>query len=169
MLSLRLFALILVTLLCREVAWSRADTLHVQSWIAMLGCCLGFGLFAKCVALRSVQQQNRQQRMLPEVLWLGIAAAWEANRKSLEYGWVMLLPAVLLLSGWGPCLMTWEDAGYPHSCALLLWFLPSLLALLFLEVTATQVEVYLQGLGNLDLQMRRLLRPPRLAVLQSSC
>lgn len=142
MLSLRLFLLILITLLCREVSWPGASGSLIRTWTATLGVCLGFGLLAKCFALNSLRFSNQPDFSEPLVdEWKNLLAErWSLHRDRLEAAWATCLPVTLLLSGWASSVQTWQIQGLPQCCSILLWFLPSLCAISFLEFTSAQVD-----------------------------
>jgi Zn-dependent protease with chaperone function len=105
--------------------------------LVTLGACISFALLARMVCNRILTTNN------------GSCAAlfqhWQRARQFLEFSWVVGLPGTLLMSGWGPWISLMESRGVPQSALLVLWFLPSLLALLLLEITASQVDVYIES------------------------
>ncbi len=136
MLSLRLFLMILCTFLCREVCWPLDRLNAAKPLFCMALICLSFGILARisCIILQRNQLSNGE-----------LYAGWQSSVRRLEWWWAAGLPLILLISDWGPWLKVLEARSLPQSILLVLWFLPTLAALLLLEVTTAQLEVYLDS------------------------
>lgn len=154
MISFRLFALILVTLVCREVAQAATPNALGTALLATGGLTLGFGLLHKTLSLSILMRcigptpVSGSTALSASTLSDSFYAAHESQalhsasrlRSILESLWVAALPATLLLTGWGSWLKTFDAGGAMHTLTLLGWFLPSLSLLLLLELTAAQFE-----------------------------
>ncbi len=141
MVSLRLFTIILATLVCRELAQSPPWMVWHSSVLAMLGMTLGFGVLFRAFALAAL-------RIEPSIVHGGeIRQATyrelQRKRKLVEVGWCLLLPATLLATGWGSWLSALEQAGLAHAFTLLGYFVPTLAFLTLLEITAAQFDAIL--------------------------
>lgn len=147
MLTLRLFLLIIVTLLCREMTWtaSSADA-FVPTWLA-LSVCLGFGVLAKMYCWRLLRSRPESTFDAQQIAAMCDAWAqrWAVRRHWLEWLWVVALPLTLLGSQWGPWLAVLEQQAMPQSMLLVLWFMPSFFALLSLEFTSAQFDVFVES------------------------
>jgi Zn-dependent protease with chaperone function len=141
MLSMQQFLLILVSLICREVSWWGSPGVNVQPLLSAGAYCLGFGLLAKLICLRHLRRAILEDT---RAAYCNAADHWHEDRQKIESVWVMGLPAVLLLTGWGPWIAHLEQQGFPQSLAIILWFVPSLAHLFALEVIASQFEIYLR-------------------------
>ncbi len=137
MVSLRLISLVFVTLGCREL--TKGDALggshsgSLTSSLAALGVALGFGLLFRAAALRVLVRRGTDYGR----------DCWEYSqraRERIELAWLATLPAALLVTGWGASLHILETQGLPQAVALVGWFLPSLLLIVLLELTAAQLE-----------------------------
>ncbi len=138
MVSLRCFALILTTLLCRELADPAAEGLGRSASLAMLGVTLGFGVLFRAYALAALSAFPT----LPTEM-LAAGRGLQRKRQWIEVLWCLLLPATLLATGWGSWLNALEQAGVAQSFALLGYFLPSLAFVALLELTAAQFDALL--------------------------
>lgn len=138
MVSLRCFAIILTTLLCRELADPGAEGIGRSAIVAMLGVTLGFGVLFRACALATLSAFPT----LPTEM-LAAGRGLHRKRQWIEVLWCLLLPATLLASGWGSWLNALEQAGVAQSFALLGYFLPSLAFVALLELTAAQFDALL--------------------------
>ncbi len=146
MLTLRLFLVILVTLLCREICWQSES--HIASTQAVLGIAavsITFGVIAKVRCVLNLRkfgafvedwQHGSQDHAFDR---------WQSIRQSLETSWLMCLPFSLILSNWGPWIKQLDELGILQSASLILWFAPSLVALIMLELTTSQMELYIEN------------------------
>ena len=154
MVSIRVFSMILATLLCRELMWDGGATTIVQSAVAILGYWLIFGAVSKFAALY-VAVPNAE-------VWLDEQPhpleRFSTYRRLIEVVWVMLLPVAFLITAWGPTLKSAESVGMFPSVSLVLWFLPTLLLLLALEWNHVQLEIYLESLA--PAADPRIISPP---------
>ncbi len=141
MLTLTQFLLILITLICREFSWSVNSELSLQPLIAILAYCLGFGLLAKLICINNLKTHARSG--LTDSLERTLDR-WQVKRQWIESVWVMCLPVALFLTNWGPWISQLELLGFPESLSIMLWFAPSLVHLVLLEVTASQLEVFVR-------------------------
>ncbi len=141
MVSLRLISLVFVTLGCRELAKGDSQSLleslpqdmSLMSSLAALGVALGFGLLFRAAALRMLVRSGTGYGQI----------CWEQShraRQRIELAWLATLPAALLATGWGESLHAFEAQGLPQAVALMGWFLPSLLLIVLLELTAAQLD-----------------------------
>ncbi len=143
MLTLRLFLIILVTLLCREICWQSENPIRTaQALLGMLALSFAFGALAKVLCILNLQRfgafiENWQHGTQDHSL-----ERWYALRQSLETFWVLCLPATLMLTNWGPWIKQLDELGLLQSVSLVLWFAPSLAALVILELTTSQMEVF---------------------------
>ena len=145
MLTVRLFLVILVTLLCREICWQGESPIgSFQAWLNIIAVCIAFGTVAKVLCIHNlrksgafdVEWQPYWQRVTNE--------RWHIVRQSLESFWILCLPATLMLTNWGPWIKQLDELGMLQSVSLILWFAPSLAALVILELTTSQMEVHVQ-------------------------
>ena len=135
MISLRLFPLILTTLVCREIAGNTPNTMLMAAMLATAGITLGMGLLFKASALTLLMTTPADEPNF------GVRdERLQRIRSGLEAAWVMLLPAALLLTGWGAWLNSLEQSHLPQFIAMLGWFLPSLCLILLIELTAAQFD-----------------------------
>ena len=146
MLTLRLFLVILVTLLCREICWRSAASVETLSvWLNIIAVCIGYGTIAKVLCILTLRKTGGFDEHWQQYWQRGTHDRWSSVRQSLESFWVLCLPATLMLTNWGPWIKQLEELGMLQSVSLVLWFAPSLAALVILELTTSQMEVYVQG------------------------
>ncbi len=150
MVSLRIFLLILLTLLCREVAVNWADGEHQAYWSVGRAAVavLAFGLLHKSLIL-GLLARNQVTLEAPS-FWkkrsdsgVSDAELYQSAskiREIVEYLWVGSLPAVLLLTGWASWLTSMEEMGASKTLLVIAWFAPSMLFIVFLEWTGAQLE-----------------------------
>lgn len=132
MVSFRLFLILLVTLISRECAGHAPVHSLCDSLLAVLGVALGFGLLGKFSALNLVKTRcDTEIEMLDR---------FSARRKLLESLWVMLLPWMLILTGWAQWSNFLADQGAPQIIVLLSLFFPSLLMIVLMEMSAAQLD-----------------------------
>ncbi len=138
MVSLRWLAIVMVSLLCREIAGCEPSLPWAVAWSSALGLSLGFGLLVKSFALASLRQDltSSVQRGL-------VAQSFQQRRRLAEVLWCFFLPAALLASGWATWFNRLEQDGLPRTLAVLGCFLPSLFLVLLVEVTAAQLDAIL--------------------------
>lgn len=139
MVSLRCFAIILTTFLCRELADPGAEGIGRSAIVAMLGVTLGFGVLFRAYALAALSAFPT----LPTEM-LAAGRGLQRKRQWIEVLWCLLLPATLLATGWGGWLNAHEQAGVAQSFGLLGYFLPSLAFVALLDLTAAQFDALLQ-------------------------
>lgn len=132
MVSFRLFLILLVTLISRECAGHAPEGSLGDSLLAVLGVALGFGLLGKFSALQLVNTRSNTQ--------LETLEKFSARRKLIESLWVMLLPWMLILTGWAQWSNCLADLGTPQTLVLLSLFLPSLLMIALIEMSAAQLD-----------------------------
>ena len=145
MLTLRLFLVILVTLLCREICWqSEIPVEAIEAFLKVITACVAYGAVSKVLCILNLRnfgafnddgQHGWQDHSLDR---------WHSLRETLETFWVLCLPATLMLTNWGPWIKQMDELGILQSVSLVLWFAPSLAALVILELTASQMEVFIE-------------------------
>lgn len=135
MISLRQFMLVVVTLVCREFFDVVPSAAFGTSLLQILGLCLGFGLLLKMRALSILTYCNVGARCHDRFL---------AARRVVEYVWVVSLPLTLGLTEWVAWMGLLEESGCPASLSILCCFLPSLLFIAFVELTAAQTDDILE-------------------------
>jgi len=146
MLTLRLFLVILVTLLCREICW-QSET-HIEWMRALLGVLavsVSFGAVAKVLCILNLRKFGACIECLQYGSQDQSFDRWQSVRQSLETFWVLCLPATLMLTNWGPWIKQLDELGMLQSISLVLWFVPSLTALIILELTTSQMEVFIEN------------------------
>lgn len=146
MTSLRIFLLILVTLLCREFETGLPATSQLNALIAVAAAVLGAGLLFKAWTLSILVKASRRTHLYGTES----AQRCERARNSVESVWLALLPAVLLATDWGRWLQLLESSGFPISLSLVCWFGPSVFVLLLLDLTAAQADEILSGKRDCD-------------------
>ena len=145
MLTLRLFLVILVTLLCREICWQSETHIEaVQTLIGIFAVCVAYGAVAKVFCVWNLRRFGFFADELQHGGHDHSIHRWHAIRQSLESLWILGLPATLMLTGWGPWIKQLDDLGMLQSVSIILWFAPSLAALVILELTTSQMEVFMQ-------------------------
>lgn len=145
MLTLRLFLIILVTLLCREVCWqSEAPIEPLEACLSIMAICIGYAALAKVLCVLGLRKVGAFDDYWPSFGSDLAIERWHRTRQTLETVWLLSLPVTLMWASWGPWVKQLDQAGALQSVTILLWFLPSLLALVALELTTSQMEVYLQ-------------------------
>ncbi len=170
MLTLRLFLVILVTLLSREICWqSETPVESIQALLGIIAASVAFGSVAKLLCILNLRkfgafidgwQHGWQDHSLDR---------WQSVRQSLESFWVMGLPATLMLTGWGPWIKQLDELGMLQSISIILWFAPSLAALVILELTTSQMEVFLEDRKSQGVeQMQFVVTPKYLGVERRS-
>ena len=143
MISARLFILFLITLLCREIAIGEAETLPLVA-ISTLGITLGFGLLVKACALTALSRTiHHSASAETSVIIARISESFTRYRNWAELAWLGCLPLALLATGWLSALNGFEEKGMPQALTLALAFLPSLLFVMLVELTATQLDAYI--------------------------
>lgn len=143
MISLRLFVLILVTLVCRETTTPVPTREFYEAIIAAAGISLGFGLGFKALILASLLKWQ----IPPAADMQGIATATngieeyhDRIRSGVSWVWIAILPVTFLTTGLGHWIATIPDQSGMQLIALTCWFAPSILVLLMMELTSAQFE-----------------------------
>ncbi len=145
MLTLRLFLVILVTLLCREICCPSVTQVEpLKAWLSMIAICIAYGAIAKVLCILNLHKFGAFDDYWPTFGSDHTDERWRSIRQSLETIWVLSLPATLMLASWGPWIKQLDEAGVLQSVTIVMWFMPSLAALVILELTTSQMEVYLQ-------------------------
>jgi Zn-dependent protease with chaperone function len=162
MLTLRLFLVILVTLLCREVCWhSEAQIESMRALLGVIAACFAFGAVAKVLCVLNLRkfggfidewQHGWQDHSLDR---------WHSMRQSLETFWVLCLPVTLMLTSWGPWIKQLDELGMLQSVSLVLWFAPSLAALVILELTTSQMEVFIEDSKSRGIEQMQFVVTPK--------
>jgi Zn-dependent protease with chaperone function len=134
MVSLRVFATILITLICQQIASDQPAIEWWNSVFATLGMSLGFGLLVKSFALSALNPSNDAANLHKRF------ERFQKSRKASEILWCLFLPAVMLGTGWANWLNAFQRDGLPHAIATLGCFLPAFIFILLVEVTAAQVD-----------------------------
>jgi Zn-dependent protease with chaperone function len=162
MLTLRLFLILLVTLLCREICWESTATIEaMQALLSVSAACLGFGAIAKSVCIFNLRKFGAFADGW-QYGWHGHSLdRWNSRRQSLETLWVLCLPATLMLTCWGPWIKQLDALGLMQSVSVVLWFIPSLAALVILELTTSQMEVYIQDRKSSALEQFQFVVTPK--------
>ena len=151
MISLRLLLLVLLTLGCRE--WAAADRQAdgLRSAVAALGVVLGWALLHKMAVLRILSSFDARACPRDASSLAGrLRQRCSQVRSRLEVGWLLVLPLAVVATGWGPSLNSWEQSGLPQAVALVGWFLPSLMLVAGLELTAAQCDGLLDEVTSGD-------------------
>lgn len=162
MLTLRLFLVILVTLMCREICWqSETDIDGMQALLGLLAVCLAFGAVAKVLCILNLQKFGAFVTDWQLGAHDFSLDRWHSLRQSLETFWVLCLPATLLLTNWGPWIKQLDELGMLQSISLVLWFAPSLAALVILELTTSQMEVFIENCKARSLEQMRFVVTPQ--------
>lgn len=86
---------------------------------------------------------------------------WQSVRQSLESFWVLCLPATLMMTNWGPWIKQLDELGLLQSVSLVLWFAPSLAALVILELTTSQMEVFIENYKSRTLEQMQFVVTPK--------
>jgi len=145
MLTLRLFLVILVTLLCREVCWRSGTQIEpMEACLSIIAICIAYGAIAKVLCILNLRKFGAFDDYWSPFGSDHTVERWQSIRQSLETFWVLCLPATLMLASWGPWIKQLDETGVLQSVTIVLWFVPSLAALVILELTTSQMEVYLQ-------------------------
>ncbi len=146
MLTVRLFLVILVTLLSREICWCGEIAIGpFQAWLNIIAVCIAFGAAAKVLCIHVLRKSGAFDDQWQAYWMRGTNERWSIVRQSLESFWVLCLPATLLLTNWGPWIKQLDELGMLQSVSLVLWFVPSLAVLVILELTTSQMEVFVQN------------------------
>ncbi len=141
MVSLRLFLLVLVTLVCREVAGSEPERVWLSSLIAIAGISVGFGLLTKASAVSVLRSSGLGSTGTASELKIDATEArFSRARRVIETVWVVILPVSLVGTGWGTWLNALEPLGLPKVAVFVCWFLPSVVFLALIEMTAAQFD-----------------------------
>ena len=161
MLTLRLFLVILVTLMSREICWQSETRIEwMQAVLGIMAVAIAFGALAKVLCILNLQKFGSfvaDWRGSPDPSF----DRWHATRQSLESFWVLCLPATLMLTNWGPWIKQLDELGMLQSVSLVLWFAPSLVALVILELTTSQMEVYVENCKARSLEQMRFVVTPQ--------
>ena len=148
MISLRLFLVLLLTLVCREFAGADPHIELTKSALAVGGVCLGFGLLAKSwalAALNRITQDRITHERIPEgelsllrqENWL---RRYSVARRRVEWLWACCLPITLIATGWAAWTNALAAAGSSQLLMLVMLFLPTSLVIALLELTSAQLE-----------------------------
>lgn len=136
MISLRYFVLILFILCGRELAGPSPAVDPGKSLLALLGVTLGFALLTKIVAYRAV----RRSRPASAHGLLLARETFETQRLFIERCWCVLLPLMLLGTGWFSWTHYLQEQGWPQTLVLLTCFVPAISFLVLVEMTAAQLD-----------------------------
>ncbi|MEZ6136137.1 MAG: M48 family metalloprotease [Pirellulaceae bacterium] len=120
--------MILLTLVCREIAGNQPHLPWRTSLLATIGISLGLGLLVKTHMISALHNP------------LAVEAAFVRSRRWAEIAWCCFLPAALLATGWISQLNLLHVQGLPQTVVLLGAFLPTVLFMFLLEITAAQVD-----------------------------
>ncbi len=140
MVSIRVFSMIVGTLLCRELMWNGDSGEIAKSAWAIIAYGVAFGVLSKCAAMyvafpRSYRRwDDRRLNPLEHLAFY---------RRVIELAWVIMLPIGLTITNWGPALKAAEASGMGQSVCLVLWFLPTLMLLIALEWNSADLEVFI--------------------------
>lgn len=134
MVSLRLFAIVLISLICQQIAGEQPWIEWKRSLLATIGISLGFGLLVKSLAMRAYRQG------VPQTDSRTRYDRFHQSRRAAELLWCCFLPAALLASGWASWLKVFENCGMLHVVATLGVFFPALVFLFLVEMTSAQVD-----------------------------
>ncbi len=141
MMTLRTFLLIMVTVLVRHVASSAAASHAVGSESEVgfsinlvVGVCVTFCVLGKALALASALSYPNISK---PIAW----KRFESRRAVLEWSWLATQAWLLPSSGMAQMLADMERHGAPNSLLMLIWFLPTLIFLAALELSAAQLEM----------------------------
>ena len=140
MVSIRIFSMIVGTLLCREWMWNGASGEIAKSAWAIIAYGVAFGVLSKCAAMYVAFPRSYcrwDDRLLDPLERLAF------YRRLIELAWVIMLPVGLTVTNWGPALKAAESTGMAQSVCLILWFLPTLTLLIALEWNSADLEVFI--------------------------
>lgn len=162
MLTLRLFLIILTTLLCREICWESEAPIEVlQALLGVSAACIAFGVLAKALCLLNLRKFGA---FIDEWQygWQDYSIdRWQSVRQSLETFWILCMPISLMASGWGPWIKQLDELGLLQSVSLVLWFVPSLAALVILELTTSQMEVFIENQKSRGIEQMQFVVAPK--------
>jgi Zn-dependent protease with chaperone function len=162
MLTLRLFLVILVTLMCREICWqSESHIESAQAWLGIVAVCISFGALAKALCILNLQKFGAYVSDWQHGAHDYSFDRWQSQRQSLESFWVLCLPATLMLTNWGQWIKQLDELGMLQSVSLVLWFAPSLAALVILELTTSQMEVFIENCKARSIEQMRFVVTPQ--------
>ena len=138
MVSLRIFLLVLITLVCRELCAGTTENTFLQSGIAVFGLAIGVCLFSKLLVLRKL--------VVAGVTGARFAAAEHAalDLKSIK-NWVLTFwgvayPLLIIANGWALWALEVESTYDSGALAVLLLFAPTLLLLVYWDVIEAEVD-----------------------------
>ncbi len=162
MLTLRLFLVILVTLLCREICWQSETPIEsLQALLNVTAVAIAFGALAKVLCILNLRRFGAFIEDWHHGTQGHSFDRWQSIRQSLETFWVLCLPATLMLTHWGPWIKQLDELGMLQSVSLILWFAPSLMALVILELTTSQMEVFMDTCRFRSMASMRLVVAPK--------
>lgn len=138
MVSLRIFIVVLATLVCRELGGAAPKIELTTSFIAMLAVTLGCGLLTKLAAVGVARRSGE-----PRFSASSSADAFVRSRNRVDIAWALLLPVTLLLTGWVPWVNALAETGAPQTLLTSLLFLPAVMFIGFQELSAAQMDDFL--------------------------
>jgi Zn-dependent protease with chaperone function len=138
MVSLRVFLMIVGTLVVQQVSKRLALPASGESLLAVFGYCVAFSVIGKFATVLSIWNEE-QLRATPAAM----LERFHQYRSRLESAWTMLLPVGLLATGWGSVLQQAAVDGWSHALLLALWLAPTFAFLLVLDLCTAQLESHL--------------------------
>jgi Zn-dependent protease with chaperone function len=134
--SLRYFLLILLILCGRELAGQVPSLGLSNALLSIMGLTMGFALLTKSLAYRLVRRAVAHGRSDID----SVHEAFVAHRLTIERWWCVVLPLMLLATGWFSWTHQLHELGWPQSLALLTCFLPAIVFVILVELTAAQLD-----------------------------
>ncbi|MFO1062452.1 MAG: M48 family metalloprotease [Pirellulales bacterium] len=139
MVSLRVFLMIVGTLVIRQISKGISGYPVEHALALMTAYCTAFAVVSKFAAVLATVNRSDSQTD-SEVHALG---AFVSYRRLLELAWIVLLPAALIISGWGGLIEQGADEGRPHAIIFAAWLAPSLVFLALLDLSEAQLILHL--------------------------
>lgn len=158
MLSLRLFLMILISLLCKEAMTQPAAGPWPQTCLAMSGVIVGFGLLGKIVAVLAVAPVAAST-VAGTSSRRAAARRFEDLQGVVQWLWIMLLPVVMYFTRWVGMSRALAEQGHSQTLAILLTLAPTALVLMLWEWSAAEVDQFFatpRADGTLRLWLQRL-------------
>lgn len=138
--SLRLFLLVLITLVCRELSNGQEPTADFnRSALGLVGLTLGFGLLSKLLVLRRlaasgpIEQFDKQKRR-------ELAEQTRGLKNWILTFWAILFPLVSLANGWVDWCVWLSASKHSGLLGLGLLFVPTVFFLSFWDSIEADVD-----------------------------